>query len=288
MYKIDFFPGSHGHFLELVINTFVAQRPFDFNRPLFDENGACHLHLSYGDPRYRPVVFCKHYSFWNVEFDINDLVIEIRVSPDYLLAALTNNLLRAGDQPIDLYNLHVNTFEKLMQFPKGDSILYYLKQHHGILDHYPRSALRKYFYLSVSSPNYLDDTFNKFNHSGKKYTFPFESMFSVDEFYKSLSQSADFLGFKFTPDNRLVKFWEDFLSCNQGYHSHVKCNKIMQALTDNVSVDLKNLSVIEEAWLAHRISQQFNQYTSMELLENFPSSTKEILEKSNPVISRVS
>jgi hypothetical protein len=67
MYKIDFFPGSHGHFLELVINTFVAQRPFDFNRPLFDENGACHFHLSYGDPRYNPVIFCKHYSFWNVE-----------------------------------------------------------------------------------------------------------------------------------------------------------------------------------------------------------------------------
>jgi hypothetical protein len=288
MYKIDFFPGSHGHFLELVINTFVAQRAFDFNRPLFDENGACHLHLSYGDPRYRPVVFCKHYSFWNVDFNINDLVIEIHVSPEYLLAALTNNLLRVGNQPVDLYNLHVDTFEKLTQFPKGDYILYYLKQHYGILDHYPRSALRNYFYLSFSSPTYLDETFNKFNHCGKKHTFPFESMFSIDEFYKSLSQSADFLGFKFTPDDRLIKLWEDFLSCNQGYHSHIKCNQIMQALSDNVCQDLTNLSVIEEAWLAHCISQQFNQYTSMELLENFPSSTEEILEKINPVVSRVS
>jgi len=287
MYKIDFFPGSHGHFLELVINTFVAQRPFDFDRPLFDENGACHLHLSYGDPRYNPVVFCKHYSFWNVDFDINDLVIEIHVSPDYMLAALTNNLVRAGDQPIDLYHLDVDTYKKLTTFPKGGPILDYLQTHHGGQDHYPRSTLRKYFYQWFSDSSYLNDTFNKFNHRGKKHTFPFRSMFSLDEFYKSLDQSAEFLGFKFTPDDRLIKFWEDFLSCNQGYHSHVKCNQIMQSLSTNVCMNLTDLSVIEEAWLAHCISQQFSQYTSVELLENFPSSTEVILEKINPVISRV-
>lgn len=279
MYKIDFFPGTHGHFLELAINTFVAQRTFDFDRPLFDKNGACHLHLCYGDPRYQPMVFCKHYSFWNIEFDPNDLVIEIHVSPDFMLAALTNNLVRAGDQPIDLHNLHVDTYEKLTRFPKGDSILDYLKQHHGIQIHYPRSTLRKYFYQWFSIPTYIDDAFNKFNHRGKKYKFLFESLFSLDAFYQSLEQSADFLGFEFKPDSRLDKFWQDFLSCNQGYHSQTLCNQIVYGINNNLTMDLTNLSIVEEAWLCYQLGQMSNQLSSHELLNNFPNSTVEILQK---------
>lgn len=282
MYKIDFFPGTHGHFLELAINTFVAQRSFDFDRPLFDKNGACHLHLCYGDPRYQPIVFCKHYSYWNVEFDPNDLVIEIHVSPDYILAALTNNLVRAGDQPIDLYNLQIDTHEKLTTFPKGASILDYLKQQHGTQTHYPRSTLRKYFYQWFSIPTYLDDAFNKFNHRGKKYKFLFESLFSLDAFYQSLEQSSDFLGFKFNPDPRLDKFWQDFLSCNQGYHSQTLCNQVIHAIDNNIDMHLTKLSVVEESWLAHKISQKHRQISSQDLLENFPQSTAEILHKINP------
>ena len=276
MYKIDFFPGTHGHFLELIINTFIAQRPFDFNRPLFDDIGACHLHLAFGDPRYQPVVFCKHYSLYGIEFDPADQVIEIHVNPDNLLIALTNYLIRASDQPMDLYKLNERTVEKLSTTDKGQSFLKELVHQFGNSPEYSKSNLRNHFYTIFKNSNYASTTFNQFNHVKQKLIFPFESLFSLDKLYSSLDRCASFLNFTFLPDQRLDSVWQDFLSCNQGYQSQLLCDQVIHAVSTNHSMDLQKLSIIEEAWIAYKLDQPA-------LLEQFPTNTKTI----NPVVSRV-
>jgi hypothetical protein len=275
MDKIDFFGGTHGNFLELMLNLFVYQIEFDQTQSFFNENGACHLKNK--NSSYYPVVKQNHYSFKNQKFNPDDRVIEIHCSSSDMLAAITNSFLRAGDQVFDLYNLHVDTINKLSLMPKARIFLNNLLAQHGAQECYSKIIIRNHFYGMFSVPEFGIDMFNTFTHTGQKHIFPFYAFFNIEDFFLNLNLCAFFLNQNFYPNNNCISIWRKFIEHNQGYHSQLRCKKILTAILSNSSMEIEKLNLIEEAWLIHMIAKIFRCYNHPLLLtETFPTNTIEI------------
>ena len=275
MDKIDFFGGCHGNFLEVIIDMFVCGNRTMIGKPLFNENGAAHLKRNIAD--YKPAIRQNHYSYFDIPFDINDNVIEIHVSNTDILAALTNSLVRAGDQVLDITHLHTNTIKKLTALPKAQSFFDDLIREHGIHDTYPKQVIRNYFYSKFDNKDYGLSLFNTFTHKGNKHIFPFSAFFNLEEFYYHLNKCAYFLNLNFYPTEQCAMIWKDFISCNQGYQSQKKCNIIIKHILNGINIPIDNLTLVEEAWIAHRVSKIFRCYNHPLLIaETFPTNTLEI------------
>jgi hypothetical protein len=278
MNKIDFFGGTHGNFLELMLNLFVYQIKFDQTQSFFNENGACHLKNKASS--YEPMIKQYHYSFFNEKFNPDDLVIEIHCSPSDMLAAVTNSFLRSGDQKLDLYNLHIDTINKLRSMPKALKFLNNLLDQHGAQEHYSKIIIRNYFYSMFAVPEFGIDMFNTFKHTGQKYIFPFYAFFDIEDFFLNLNLCAFFLNQDFYPNDNCVSIWKEFIEHNQGYHSQLRCKKILKAILSKSSMKIDKLNLIEEAWIIHMIAQIFRCYDHpIFFTEDFPSDTIEISNK---------
>lgn len=274
--KIDFFGGLHGNYLELVINHAIDQNPYDITRPQFNENGACHCKNT--DLDYSPITVAKHYSFFNIPFDDSDLVIRIVPAPEDMLIAVTNSFLRAGDQKFDIDNLDTDTFKKISLLPKASDFLQMLWLTYGKKEHYPRSVLRKFFYSMFDSPDHGINTMTNWQLTLHSHDFEFRSFFNLDCFFENLQKISKFVDHEFFPSKELVDLHLEFLSRNQGYKSHQKCEIVMQSIISNQPMPLA-LNLLEEAWINYRISRSFNLYDVAELeLDNYPTNTKRLSE----------
>jgi hypothetical protein len=274
--KIDFFGGLHGNYLELVVNHAIDQNHYDITRPQFNENGACHYKNL--DSDYSPITIARHYSFFNIPFNDSDLVIRISPEPNDMLIAVTNSFLRAGDQKYDIDSLETNTIEKLKKLPKGKSFLNTLLQDYGEMKNYPRRVLRNYFYSMFDDPDNGINMMTNWQPTLRSHNFAFGSFFNLDYFFENLQKISEFVNLEFCPTRELVNLHQDFLSMNQGYKSHQKCETVMQAIISNQPMPL-TLNIIEEAWINYRISRSFNLYDVAELtLDNYPTNVKRISE----------
>jgi hypothetical protein len=275
MDKIDFFGGCHGNFLEVMLDMFVYQNRTMIGQPLFNDNGACHLKnkISF----YNPLIKNNHYSYFNIPFCSNDNVIEIHVTNDNMLAAMTNSLLRAGDEVMDITNLHRDTINKLITWPKAKYFIDDLIKEHGLHDNYPKQIIRNYFYSKFDDDNNGLKLFNTFNHTGNKHIFPFSAFYSLEHFYLNLNKCAYFLNLNFYPTDQCAIIWKDFIDHNQGYQSQQKCNIIIENILSGSPMNINNLTLVEEAWIAYRVSKIFRCYDHPLLMaENFQTNTLDI------------
>lgn len=263
--KIDFYGGLHGNFLELAVNCWIDQNSYDVNQSQFTEIGTCHV-KNQPNSNYIPVTKCNHYSYFGVPFDQGDLVIRIVPEESDLLIAISNSFLRAGDQPLDLEYLEIDTYKKMSALPKLQEFLDNLVTHHGYLNAYPRRVLRKYFYAMFDEYEHGLKLFTDWLPCGQFHEFKFRCFFDTSNFLVALRGIANFVNMDCVVDHKLVEFHKKFIENNQGYHSEVKCKKILDAILQQDSVPL-HLNIIEEAYLNYKISRIFNMY-DVDLLED--------------------
>ena len=275
MQKIDFFGGLHGNFLELVVNVAINQTGYDISKPQFNENGACHLKNK--NSTYNRMIRSEHYSYHNHLFNVDDNVIQIVPTDNDLLIGFTNSFLRAGDQKFDIDNLELDTINKLSKLEKSANFKNTLISDYGVKTDYPRSAIRNYFYSMLGDSDNGLVIFTSFDNTPTNiYHFPFNAFFNIRQFYQELNEIAKFLGLNFYPTIELAKLYDNFLKCNQGYHSNVKCNQIWQEILHGKSKDIK-LNLLEEAWINHQVAKCFRCYNLPLLVQDqYPTNTLEI------------
>lgn len=275
--KIDFFGGVHGNYLELVVNHWIDQNvSYDITLPQFNSNGACHLKNDNAD--YCPITTAQHYSYFGMQFNDTDLVIRIVPTQDDLLIAITNSFLRAGDQTLDLENLENNTYEKMSSLPKMAQFVNTLVTNHGLHDRYSRKVLRKYFYSMFDDYEYGLSMFVDWTPVKNFYNFDFRRFFNFSSFIQGLQEISKFVNLEFSPTPQLIDLHKNFLQLNQGYHSELKCNKVVEAILHQQSMDLK-LNIVEEAWVNYKISKMFNLYDVVELEQDVYPATTDIISK---------
>ena len=259
--KIDYSGGSHGNFLELVVNGWIEQVPFDRNREFFySSNGACHAKYEFDD--YRPVVKALHWSGLRVPMKPNDKVIRIKIPNKYELVVALNTWVRSGEDAKinrlgELSTLDQDTTAKLSSAKKYQHILRYLQLKNGASDSYTRRELRDAFFTIFSNNDYVN-SLNVFDSTPTDvYEINMHNMYNVADFFVELNNIANFLGRQFLPDQDLARIYSQFLDNNIGLKSFHKCKKIIEAILINQSVEI-DLNVMEEAWINHRLSSIFN------------------------------
>ena len=274
--KIDFFAGAHGNFLELVVNHSIDQNPYDISKPQFTDTGACHL-KHHGE--YVPITIASDWSNLKHQFTDNDYVTRIMPTQSDMLILITNSFLRSGNEHLDINHLEVDTFSKMSKLPKLSEFLKTLVQNHGESKSYARNILRHYFESMFAVPEHGIDTMINWMPAKNSHQFDFSSFFQLDRFIKSLQDIAKFTNMEFQLTPQLIDLYDQFLEKNQGWQSHLKCNKIVESLIRKIPVTL-DLNIIEEAWISYRISEIFNLYDlSCCRQDNFPATTAEIIKE---------
>lgn len=275
MQKIDFFGGLHGNYLELVINVVINQTGYDIGLPQFTIDGACHLKNN--NSSYNKMIVANHFSFFKIPFNTVDQIV--RIVPEYndMLVGLTNSFLRAGDQKIDLDHLEKDTLIKLSNGTKGVNFKNTLVHEYGVKVDYPRAAIRNYFYSMLNDHDNGVGMCTQFDPLPTNvYCFPFRAFFDIGYFYQELNEISKFLGLNFYPTVELGKLHSDFLNCNQGYHSEIRCKQIWQAILLGRSQVIK-LNLLEEAWVNHMVAKCFRCYDLPLLTQDpYPTNTLDI------------
>ena len=272
--RIDFFGGTHGNYLELVVNHSIDQNPYDISKSQFTAQGACHNKRD--DSTYHAITKANHYSWDDIPVDSNDYIIQITPAQSDLLVAITNSFLRAGDQCLDLDDLEINTAQKISQLPKLQPFLNTLISDHGMREQYPRHILRNYFYSMFEDFENGLKKFVTFRPHPKVYKFDFRNFFSFDRFYQSLQEIARFVELEFTPTQQMIQLHQNFLSVNQGFHSEQKCLVLIEQIIQGEDVDFE-LNIMEEAWLNYRMSRVFNLFEVPGLNQDiYPTNTLQV------------
>lgn len=219
---LDFFSGSHGHFLEYVINTWLFKGPRV--SAIFTDLGASHLIRK--DPGYMSnrFVIANHYTEFKKLDNKPDSVIRIGIDSEWANYIYQINVMcRAGDIPIE---------KKITNTPahvRDNPVL-----------------LRNEWYSKFNSleDGYAAPTTWEWQDV-PSFNFPMESLFDIVEFYQSLHKLANFLQTTFVPDAELAKLLEQFLDKNQGWQYYKKSKELVAAALSAKSVSFDSNEILQ-------------------------------------------
>ena len=250
--KIDYYPGAHGNFLDLMLVLWTQPDNLDLGQPLFDENGACHIKHSAKYHRNYPRLFgCDHYSLLNHhaawQLRPTDRVVEIHVADSHRMTLIVNAHLRAGKRSIDVDCPEIDTLNKYQDKMGMKHVTTWLIDEFGHMENYPRSALRiAYFKM-------YDSDFNHFQHKGKTKIFPHASFFDFDQLCQHLNLTCAFFELPSTPHEHAHRIWSQFMQLNQGWERHLRCQRVLDDIQNGQITNLEQLGVAEEAWICYNI-----------------------------------
>ena len=250
---LDFFSGSHGHFLEYVINAWLFKGPRVKN--IFNDLGASHCirsNLKYMSNR---VVTAKHYSEFNIDSDTPDQVIRISILDDYAKWIYQINIIeRAGDIPAEKKNKEIpNTIKNIPHAFRNNWYSKFNFEENGYV--YPG--------------NWRWQEIPAFN-------FPMESLFDIDEFYHVLYKLSNFLNTTFVPDRKLALLLESFLLKNQGWQSYWKCKAIVHETFKGNNIEFDS-NICEQALINSILTQTIGIFDGALFdSDNYPSNTSQL------------
>jgi hypothetical protein len=254
-FLIDFWGGSHGHFLEYVINCWIFGCARTDN--LFSNTGACHG--AKADERYREesLIVCGHFS----QFDL-----EIPCLPEKLIRIVVNDFVGACCYQI-------NVICRAGDIPKKEKELVNIIPH--VLNN--PEMLRNNYFSKLSSSQHAWGLPNgwKFEQV-PSLEINMSSLYDFFTFLEVMKNIADFLENKFSPDQELFYLWQEFIARNQGWQSWTLCNETLKDAISNRDREI-NLEVEQQALLNVLLSRTTGIFDG-DLFErpDYPSNTKEI------------
>ena len=112
MFKIVFYPGTHGNYLEFILNKLIFGDKINISNPL-GTLGTSHIQRTDSNYRAHNKFKCKFFD-QNTVLSTDEHLILITVDPEDDITALQLNLKRGEDYNIDPDTLTENTYYKLI------------------------------------------------------------------------------------------------------------------------------------------------------------------------------
>lgn len=225
MILLDFYSGSHGHFLEYVINTYIFQGPRLKN--IFTPLGTSHLPTHDVEYKKHQIVRCNHFSEFDIPSPQPAKVIRITISKFIEQVCYQINVdSRAGDIPQE---------KKIQQIPiniQTDPV-----------------ALRNQYYsklLDVNNGYCLPGNWKWNNIS--IFEFEMINLYNLVDFYSGLRKIAHFVDHSFNPDESLHTIWKQFIDMNHGAQAWKTCQNLLEKSLANQSFQFQS-TFIEQALL---------------------------------------
>lgn len=261
---IDYNGGTHGHFLEFVLNALDSSDDVLLNSNPFSlsDRGTCRRRIY--EPwslRFCADHFSNQYKIDQRKHDIDESknCIRIKLKEDFSDAILALRLLLGRSDPImdlsDCNNLHINIFNKLTNSAKFSILLPIIEKYENVTISKISPNLEQYhirhFFVNYSfnkqNPRYSDLPFYK---NKKVSHVNFIDFYSWDTFLTMITNlSKKFNLSLIGRENRLRNLHHEFIKLNpyaadQGYQ---KCMQILNNL--NSTSPMPDLDIIEQSWL---------------------------------------
>jgi hypothetical protein len=284
MIAIDFIAGTHGHFLETVLNKF-----FNITPDLSDTLTAMGTSHNKNTEYQKNKLFQAEHWFELYADQIPNFkkVISIRFSPADLLLVSSVSLLRAADLNINNDNLDVDTVNKLNN-RFYQSTLEQIYTAYPFLDRtqgsIPRYVLREFFKFGFKDPAvngyWLKQQLMIYPEHCDVYWFDFSSFYNIDKFVQHIKNVADFVGREFDFSPEFYQHHANFLSFISCKDHKQHSDHIVECVRTNTEVDIPKLTIFQESYIngclenIYRKEMPFHQ-------DRYFTSTKDVLNYIN-------
>lgn len=261
MVAIDFSPGSHGHFLDYVVNAYIFNLDIkDIN--IFQSSGACHvINIDEKYQSFDRMTRHGHFTSFDIPYprDIERIVwIKHDKKLDFVL--LTNIWYRCHPGSMHSTDFNVNEITELHR--------------HFIVNNQTDLGLRQDWFAKLNSGIIYTDIVPK--SKLPIYEFNYASFFDLSDFLSEMRRLADWLGMTFVYDSRLANLWFEFIKRNQGWKAYSKTNQILSCVAADRSSLVDNDWQIH-AFLNYKISKIFNLHDGVLFdREIYPLDSREI------------
>lgn len=257
MILLDFYSGSHGHFLEYVINTYIFKGPQISD--VFTSSGTSHNIIS--NPVY---IKAKKLHAGHFTEKGNDHRIATN-NPTHVVRVTISDF-----KSIVCYQLNVaNRVGDISAIEKEKSVPEIVRAND--------SMLRNDYYSKLQNPEYgCPLPANWIYQDLPAIEFPMSACYDQLEFYTELLNLSKFLNHSFNPDESLQLLWQQFIDKNHGVNSWNRCHALLPYIASGRSYTFQ-LSIQEQALLNLMLTRSFNVYDGV-LFENntYPTNTKDI------------
>jgi hypothetical protein len=277
---IDFVAGTHGNFLEIILNKFFNIVPVDFDP--FNSNGASHVkQKQYLDQR---LFVARHWTndskFDQLKPDY-DRVISIQFDQDDILLVCLLSFWRAEPHYIDVNFLEIDTYSKLdnteyRHMLNSITDAYpFLKRNTGSI---PRNVLREFFKFGFLTPEQEGcwRKLQELQYNIPSFVFKFKAFYDRTSLVTTLKQLEEFLGMSFNFDKEFDCMHEKFLSLNPYRNHQSQCDAIITAVESEKHQLIPPLTLLQESYINAQLEKIYKKEMPFHDLIYF-TSTKDVL-----------
>jgi hypothetical protein len=258
---VDFSPGLHGHFLELLVNKYIYGIDFNGDR-LFQSSGALHSINTNQEYQENKIAAQGHYSAFKFPYHISTKkVIFIKHQPVLDFVLLTNIYYRCHEGSINVADYDV---KEIIAF------------HQKFLDTNSELESRNNWFAKLNE-RHFEQTEIRPKTNLPVYYFDYGSFFNLNTLCDELKKTADFLENTFRFDESLSHLWSEFIAKNQGWEIYQQGNNILSLTLQGNECSIPDDWKLH-AYLNYRLGKMFDLYDG-ELYNNpiYPKTTSELL-----------
>jgi len=243
---IDYYPGSHGNFLEVVCNKMAGVNTAR-NDP-FDTNGAAHV-KQYVKPEQQ-VFFADHW-FSKKSILPTTKILSISYTADDALPLSQINFLRSGPYQFDSNLLENNTYQKLNNEylrPLLDRITaeYFIDESRPDC---PRHILRNFFERNMVPGILRTQRFMIYEEYQDVYKFPYGIFYNKNQFVEELTKVAAWANLQYNDYDSIKKLHSQFLEKQPYKNSKQKCNQVINNILNKIDTGPDALNLLEESYV---------------------------------------
>lgn len=279
---IDFVGGTHGHFLEYVLNGFFGFTPI--NKLPFTDIGTSHKKSKeYLDSR---IFIAKH---WHEPQYVEHLTkykkcINIVFREEDLLTVGSISLLRSSDSNIHNNLLENNTVSKLKN-SQYEFLLNEIFSAYPFLDqkndNIPRYVLREFYKFSFRYPE-KNGLWKKLNDQllacPKKDCFNIQvtDLYNINKFVKTIHNLEEWLNLSFRFDEEFYKIHDLFINKVQFLNDKRICDLIINDVIEARDCIIPSLNLFQESYINAQLEILFKKEMPFYQLDYFKN-TQDLL-----------
>lgn len=290
---IDFAGGTHGNFLEYLLNKFYYSE--DWSPPFTDIGTSYNKEYNPPDKKFFAGHFAREENpdreLFSEYVNRSQKVIMITYESTELLQMALNSIYRAGDSKIDIDNLENNTYNKLMKFNFYHELMETLNKSYNLQcsevnPDVPRYILREFFkfafkYDMINSYITSQNSAEKFLQNKDVFKFPYKSFFDFDLLVVELNKIAEYYNLTLAIDQIYLKqIHNTFLNRIIGLSDTAICDTIINNINDNIDINIPKLNLFQESYINGKLEKLFNKEMPFKM-DIYFTNTRQIIDYLN-------
>lgn len=261
MIPLDFVPGTHGHFLEIILNQTYGFTSEEFDP--FTNLGTSHRRpRSYLESRQ---IICDHW-FDNrpLELSQHSKVIRVVFDQDDLLLVSSLSLLRSSDLNINNDTLHIDTVNKLNN-REYRHMLDSIYQSYDFLDptnpNIPRNVLREFYKFGFRTPS-INGIWVKLQQMlsvpvDNEFRIDLKKIYVLEDLIDVLQTLGSWLDRPVQIGDWLENIHSKFISKIPYLNDRCICENLIKCVIDQDLVTIPPLSLMQESYINGRLEDIF-------------------------------